>query len=190
MEKEEIIKIFQETGALISGHFLLSSGLHSDKYVQCALVFQYPKYVIRLARALASRFRQDRVSVVVGLAVGSVLLAHEVGRAIGARSIFTERENGEMKLRRGFGIQNSDRVLIVEDVITTGDSVRETMNLIRGQCRMVGTGAVVDRHEGYLKLGPKYKYLVKLKMNTFKEDRCPLCEKEVPLVKPGSRMKT
>jgi len=187
MNKEEILEVLKETGALISGHFLLSSGLHSNKYVQCAQVFQYPKYTIRLGRALGNRFRQDRVSVVIGLAAGSILLAHEVARAIGARSIFTERENGKMGFRRNFGIQTSDRVLLVEDVVTTGDSVKEVISLIRGQCRIVGTGAIVDRSEGYLKLGPKYKYLAKLKMETFRESECSLCEKEIPLVKPGSK---
>lgn len=186
MNKQEILSILQETGALITGHFLLSSGLHSNKYIQCSQVFQYPKYTMRLARTLATRFRQDRVSVVVGIAIGSILLAHEVAKAIGARSIFAEREGGKLKLRRNFGVQNSDRVLIVEDVITTGESIKELIKLIRGECRIVGIGVIVDRIEGYLKLRPKYNYLIKLKMETFEEDRCPLCEKEVPLVKPGS----
>lgn len=187
MNKDRVLKIFKETGALISGHFLLSSGLHSNKYIQCAQVFQYPKYTMRLAKALAHKFRRDRVSVVIGLAVGSVILAHEVAKAIGARAIFMERENGEMKLRRNFGIQSSDRALVVEDVVTTGKSVREALDYIRGSCRIVGAGAIVDRSQGYLKLGPKYKYLLKLKMDTYEPEKCSLCEKEVPLVKPGSK---
>lgn len=187
MNKDKVIKIFKQTGALISGHFLLSSGLHSNKYIQCAQVFQYPKYTMRLAKALSHKFRRDRVSVVIGLAVGSIILAHEVAKAIGARAIFMERKEGKMQLRRNFGVQSSDRALVVEDVVTTGDSVKEALDYIRGNCRIVGAGTIVNRSQGYLKLGPKYKYLLKLKMDTYDPERCPLCEKEVPLVKPGSK---
>jgi len=189
MDKEEILSIFHETGALISGHFLLASELHSDKYIQCAQVFQYPKYAMRLARALADKFRQDRISVVIGLATGSIILAHEVAKIAGARAIFVERdkETRKMILRRNFGLQTSDRILVVEDVITTGDSLREVVDLVRGQCHIIGTASVVNRAKGYLEIGPKYKYLTKLKINTFKEDKCPLCEKEIPIVKPGGQ---
>ncbi len=188
MSKEEIFKILRETGALLSGHFLLSSGLHADKYIQCAQVFQYPKYSMRLARALSNKFRQDRVSVVIGLAFGSIILAHEIAKAIGAKAIFTERENDKMVFRRNFCVQSADRALIVEDVVTTGESLKEVIDLVRGKCRIVGTASIINRAQGYLKLGPKYQYLTKLKMNTYKEDKCPLCEKGVPLVKPGSRV--
>lgn len=187
MKEEIIMDILNNSGALISGHFELSSGLHSNKYVQSAKVFQYPKYTIQLGRTLSNKFRQDRVSIVMGIALGSIVLAHEVAKAIGAKSVFVERENGVLKLRRDFEIKDSDRVLIVEDVITTGESVREAIGLIKGKCRFVGTGALLDRARGYIKLGPKYKYLVKLKMDTFEKDKCSLCEKEVPLIKPGSR---
>lgn len=188
MKEEELLEILNQTGAIQAGHFLLSSGLHSEQYIQFARVFQYPKFSSRIANALAENFRLDRPAIVIGLALGGIILAYEVARSVGARAMFAERENGKLVLKRGFEIKTRERVLIVEDVLTTGKSVLELKSLLKEfQPLIVGIGAVVDRAEEEFKVRNKYVYLLKHTLPTYKPEDCPLCKKETPLVKPGSR---
>ena len=188
MKEEEIISIFNETGVLQGGHFLLSSGMHSEQYIQLARVFQYPKYTARIANALVENFRLDRPAIIVGVALGGVVLAYEVARAVGARAMFAERENGELVLKRGFEIKSRERVLIVEDVLTTGKSVQELKSLLKNfEPLIVGIAAVVDRSQEEFKIRNKYSYLIKYNLPVYTPQECPLCKKGIPLRKPGSR---
>ncbi|MFZ5592574.1 MAG: orotate phosphoribosyltransferase [Bacillota bacterium] len=182
------MQIFHETGALLEGHFLLSSGRHSDRYFQCARVLQYPDHAERLCRELVSKINLPELQVVAAPALGGIIAGYEVARALGVRSIFAERENGRMTLRRGFGIAPGERVLVVEDVVTTGGSVREVMQVVReagGQ--VVGVGTLVDRSGGRVDFGVPLWSLVQMEVQTFAPDECPLCRQGLPLVKPGSR---
>ncbi|MCD6080237.1 MAG: orotate phosphoribosyltransferase [Candidatus Omnitrophica bacterium 4484_49] len=188
MKEEELLEILNTTSAIQAGHFLLSSGLHSEQYIQLARVFQYPKFTARIANALAENFRLDRPAIVIGIAMGGIILAYETARVVGARAMFAERENGKLVLKRGFEIKNRERVLIVEDVLTTGKSVLELKELIKVfNPLIVGVGAVIDRCSDKFKIRNKYHYLLKYKLPTYTPEDCPLCKKEIPLVKPGSR---
>lgn len=185
---EEIMQIFHQTGALLEGHFLLSSGRHSDRYFQCALVLQHPEQAARLARALAARMELPALQTVVSPALGGVVAGYEVARALGVRSIFAERENGRMTLRRGFSISPGEKVLVVEDVVTTGGSVREVMQVVREAGGVVvGVAALVDRSGGRVDFGVPLWSLVQLEVQSYAPQDCPLCRRELPLVKPGSR---
>ena len=192
MNRDRLLKIFRQTNALLRGHFVLSSGLHSGHYFQCALFLQHPNYASRVCRELAQRLRRYRPHVVVGLAVGGVVLAYEVARHLKARSIFTEREKDVMKFRRGFTLRRGERAVIVEDVITTGDSVREVIALCRDAgARVFSIGTIVDRSGGRAKFGRlPLESLVSLRMESFKPQQCPLCKEGWPLAKPGSRHET
>jgi len=188
MKEQKILEIFNKTNALLKGHFKLSSGLHSGSYFQCALVLQYPKYAQLLCGELAGQFKVDKPDVVIAPAIGGIFVAHEVARAIGCRSIFTERENNVMTLRRGFTIEKSDRVLVVEDVITTGGSTLEVINVVKQTgATIVGVGAIVNRSCEGIDFGVKFNSLIELNIVTFKPEECPFCKDKVPLVKPGSR---
>ena len=147
---QEIYSIFQQTGALLEGHFQLTSGLHSPRYLQCALVLQYPAHAETIGRALAARFSTERIEAVVAPAIGGIIVAHETARAIGARALFTEREAGVMTLRRGFRLAEGERVLVVEDVVTTGGSTRETIKAVTGAG---GTGVVAATTSGLSRAG-------------------------------------
>ena len=192
MDRDRLLKIFRQTNALLRGHFELSSGLHSGHYFQCALFLQHPGYAASVCKELALRFRKLRPQVIVGLAVGGVIVAFEVARHVKARSIFTEREKDVMKFRRGFELQRGERVIIVEDVVTTGDSIREVIALCRkAGARVLGVGTIVDRSGGRAKFGRvPYDSLISLRMESFKPQQCPLCKEGWPLVKPGSRHET
>ncbi len=188
MKEEQVLKVFKKTKALLKGHFKLSSGLHSERYLQCALVLQYPQYAGQLCRELAARFKKARVSAVVAPALGGVLVSYEAARALGCRSLFTERQNGEMVLRRGFSLRKSDRVLVVEDVITTGGSTKEVIEVVKGYgARLIGVGAIIDRSCENIDFGARFEALAKVNVKTFQADECPLCKAGVPVVKPGSR---
>ncbi|MCM8779091.1 MAG: orotate phosphoribosyltransferase [Candidatus Omnitrophica bacterium] len=188
MTKEEVLDILGKTGAILNGHFVLSSGLHSDKYIQCALTLQYPKYSAWLARAIADKFRTEMVSVVLSPALGGIVLGQEVAKAAGARAIFAEREEGKMTLRRGFSFNRNDRVLIVEDVVTTGSTIEELINLVKeNESRLIGVAAIVDRSTEKLNFRDRFEYLVKIPIKNYSEDKCPLCKEGVPAVKLGSR---
>ena len=183
-----LLAIFQQTGALLEGHFQLTSGLHSPRYLQCALVLQHPQHAEWIGQAIGQRFLDQRVSAVVAPAIGGIIVAHETARALGVRALFTERESGVMTLRRGFRIEAYERVLVVEDVVTTGGSTRETIDAVRSAAGLVvGAGSVVDRSGGSVELGIQREALLTLDVPAYEPDRCPLCERGVPAVKPGSR---
>lgn len=185
---DSLLNLFRETGALLEGHFLLSSGLHSPVYLQCALVLQHPEHAERLGRMLAGHFAYDRVQAVVAPAVGGIIVAHEVARSLGARALFTEREAGPMILRRGFQLRPSERVLVVEDVITTGGSTRETMEAVTSTGALViGAGSIVDRSGGAVSLGVRRVALLTLEAPAYEPADCPLCKEGQAAVKPGSR---
>jgi orotate phosphoribosyltransferase len=192
MIMEEPLEILSRLGALQTGHFRLTSGRHSDRYMQCARLFEHPAEsedlcarLVGVAR-LAGAF--TRADTVAGPALGGVIMAYEVARALRARNIFTERENGVMTLRRGFSVERGERVLIVEDVVTTGGSVKEVMKIIMNAgATVVGVGAIVDRSNGGVDFGVDFKALVSLDIESWDEAECPLCAAGVPIIKPGSR---
>ena len=188
MNKKDVLKIFESHGALLTGHFKLSSGLHSEKYLQCALVLQHPDVAQILSKGLAGKFSKNKVDVVVGPALGGVTLAYEVARAIGVRGLFTERQEGKMVLRRGFSISKGEKALVVEDVVTTGGSTKEVLGLIKSLgADVVGVGSVIDRSSEKIDFGVPFESLAKVSVETFEEKDCPLCKKQVPITKPGSR---
>lgn len=190
MEEREILQIFRQHQALLEGHFVLSSGLHSDRYIQCALVLQHPAVAAQLGRELATKLGDTGASVVVAPALGGILVAHEVARALGLRALFTERQDGRMVLRRGFSLAPEEPVLVVEDVITTGGSTRETVAAVeRAGGKVVAAGSLVDRSGGGADLGLPRAALLTLTVQNYQPDQCPLCRKGVPAVKPGSRVK-
>ena len=188
MTEKEVLEIYERTGGLLRGHFLLSSGLHSDTYLQSALVLQHPTHAEALCRELAKPFKGDGVQVVMAPAIGGILVAHEVARALGARALFTEREDGMMRLRRGFSLAPGERCLVVEDVITTGGSTREVIKVVEdGKGTLVGVGALIDRSGGTATFPVKKAALATLTVPTYKPEDCPLCKAGTPAVKPGSR---
>ena len=188
MSEVNMLEIFKNTGALKEGHFLLSSGLHSGQYVQCALVLQHPQYAEQMGKAIAERFKADGITVVAGPAIGGIVIAHEVARGVGVRCVFGERENGKMTLRRGFTVDKGDKVLIVEDVITTGGSLKELAEFIKGiGAGLTGAASIIDRSSVSPDFGVKTEYLVKLDIKTFSPEDCPLCKDGSKAVKPGSR---
>lgn len=188
MTEDDILKIFREYSALLEGHFILSSGLHSDRYIQCALVLQHPRVAEQLCAELGPRLGGLGARTVVAPALGGVIVAHEVARALGLRALFTERQNGEMTLRRGFHLEQGEPVLVVEDVITTGKSTRETANCAEDAGgKVVGIGALVDRSGGKVEFEVPKAALVTLDVKTWDPDDCPLCKAGKPAVKPGSR---
>lgn len=188
MNEAQVRQLLIDTGAILEGHFLLTSGLHSPLYVEKFQVLQYPQHTAALCAALAERFRDKNISVVVGPVTGGILLAHEVGKNLGTRAIFTERENGMMTLRRGFVIHPGERVLVVEDIVTTGGSVQEVLDVVKqARGEIVGVGMLVDRSGGKASFGVPTEALLHLSVPTHQPDQCPLCAKGVPVIKRGSR---
>ena len=190
--RDELLDLFRTSGALLEGHFRLSSGLHSSGYLQCALVLQQPQAAETLARAIADRTRNLRPTVVLSPALGGVVIGHEVGRALGVRAIFAERQDSDLVLRRGFMLGESDRVLVIEDVLTTGKSTRETMQVARAAgAVVVGAASVVDRSDrpgsGRHGFDVPFATLLEIALPIYEPDRCPLCAQGLPVVKPGSR---
>lgn len=185
---DEYLDIFKKSEALLEGHFLLTSGKHSAQYMQCAQVLQYPDRAAILAEGLASQFRDMGVQTVIGPATGGILVAHEVAKALGVRSLFTERENGIMRLRRGFTISPGERVLVVEDVITTGGSVREVLSVVQEfGATALGVGVLVDRSGGKVDFSLPQSSIIQLNIQAYEAQDCPLCAQGIPAVKPGSR---
>jgi len=188
MTRDDVLDLFRRSGALLEGHFRLSSGLHSTGYLQCALVLQSPSDAEALGRALAARVRHLRPTVVLSPALGGVVIGHEVGRALGVRAMFAERLDGVLTLRRGFTIAGTDRVLVVEDVLTTGGSTRETMQVAAAAGgHVVGVASVVDRSGGTVRFDLPFEALLDIELPACPPDVCPLCAKGLPVVKPGSR---
>ncbi len=189
LAREAVLKMFRDEGAMLEGHFLLTSGLHSPTYLQCARVLCHPDKAEALGRALAEKVRDLRIEAVVSPAMGGLIIGHETARALGVRHIFAERVAGAMALRRGFEVGRGERFLAVEDVLTTGGSIRETMALVRSiggepaaACSIVLRGADTDS------LGVPYACLIELVIPTWKPEECPLCRSGAPpAVKPGSR---
>jgi len=186
---DEALDIFTSSGALLRGHFIFTSGRHSDVYMQCAQVLRYPEHTERLAKHLASHFRSDAIDIVIGPALGGIVVAYEVARKLGAVALFTEREDDRMVLRRSFSITPGQRVLVVEDVITTGGSVREVMEVVREhQGHVAGVGVLIDRSNGAIDFGVKQTAVLSMEIPSWEADACPLCrEGRLPAVKPGSR---
>ena len=192
LTKDSLLALFEKRGALLQGHFLLSSGLHSPRYLQCARVLMDPPLATRLGAALAERLRAltsaDAPSVVVAPALGGVLVAHEVARGLGCPGLFTERQDGRMALRRGFALEPGASVVVVEDVITTGGSTREVMEVVRAHgARVTAAGSLVDRSDGKAELGVPYASLLQLEVPSYEAKACPLCAAGGTPVKPGSR---
>ncbi len=187
MTEEEVKALFIETNAIMEGHFLLTSGLHSPLYVEKFNVLQHPRYTEKLCKALAEKFANDHIETVVGPMTGGILLAHETGKALGTRAIFTERENGHMTLKRGFSFSPGERVLIVEDIVTTGGSIREVIDVVREAGGLpVAVGMLVDRSGGKASFGDvPHQALLHLNVTTYKPDDCPLCRDKIPMTKRG-----
>jgi orotate phosphoribosyltransferase len=189
MTRDELLDLFRRSGALLEGHFRLTSGLHSPGYLQCALVLQHPPQAEALGRAIAGRVQDLRPTVVLSPALGGVVIGHEAGRALGVRAIFCERQEGRLALRRGFTLDATDRVLVVEDVMTTGGSTRETIEVAKAAGgQVVGTASIVDRSpSGLLQFDVPFVSLLRIDLPTYEQDQCPLCAQGLPVVKPGSR---
>ena len=187
LSEQEVLHLLEETQAVLHGHFLLTSGLHSPTYVEKFNVLQHPEYTEKLCREIAARYANDHIELVVGPTTGGILLAHETGKALGTRAIFTERENGKMTLKRGFQIPKGCRVLVVEDIVTTGGSVREVMDVVRAHGgNVVGVGLLVDRSGGKVDFGVRTEALLHLSVPTYKPEECPLCKQGIELTKRGS----
>jgi orotate phosphoribosyltransferase len=189
MTREAVLDLFRQSGALLEGHFQLTSGLHSAGYMQCALVLQHPASAESIGRALGDRTRELRPTVVLSPALGGIVIGHEVGRALGVRAIFAERQERVLTLRRGFSLTDQDRVLVVEDVLTTGGSTRETIEVARNAgAHVIGAGSIVDRSGGTLQFDVPYVSLVDYVLPAYDAERCPLCAQGVAVAKPGSRV--
>ena len=188
MKQEEVIEIFKKTGALLEGHFILTSGYHSPHYFQCAKVLQYPEYLTKFSEIIAGYFKNDKIDVVISPAIGGIVLGTEVGRIMNLRTIFAERENGKLKLRRGFTLEKGVRVLCVEDVVTTGGSVFELIEIVKEyECELSGVGFIIDRSNGVVDFKIKQISLAKFDVVKFPETEIPDWLSAIPVYKPGSR---
>lgn len=188
MTKDEVLSAFRRSGALLDGHFRLSSGLHSPGYLQCALVLQHPREAEALGAALGGIVCGLGAQTVLSPAMGGIVIGQEVGRALGVRAIFAERQDGALTLRRGFALDPGEKVIVVEDVVTTGGSTRETMDVARAAgAIVVGACAIVDRSGGEPGLDVPFHALLPMEVKAYQSDECPLCQQGVPVVKPGSR---
>jgi orotate phosphoribosyltransferase len=188
LPKEQILDIFRETKALLEGHFQLTSGLHSAQYFQCARVLQFPKYLHLLSGEIARHFEYSEVEVVISPAIGGIVVGTEVGRMLGVRTIFAERKDGKMELRRGFELHPGERVLVVEDVVTTGGSTKEVIDLVNNaKGTLVGAGCIVDRSNGKVEFHTKQFAVLPMEVITHQPQECPLCKSGSTAVKPGSR---
>ena len=188
MNAEQVIDQFRATGALLEGHFQLSSGLHSTVYLQCALVLQFPERAEAFGRAIAEKFQGQGIQLVASPAIGGIVIGHEVARALGARFVWTERDAGQMTLRRGFTIAPGEKTLIVEDVITTGGSTRETIDAVRlAGADVIGAASIIDRSGGNVDVGVPLSSLASLRVLSVESSVCDVCKLGEPVVKPGSR---
>lgn len=185
----QIIELLKETDALLDGHFILSSGKHSPNYVQCAKLFEYPEAGEKTGTMLGEKIKEYNPTVVIGPAMGGIILSYEVAKSLGVRSLFTERKDEIMMLRRGFSVSKHDRVAIVEDVVTTGGAVREVIKLLKSlDVEVVCIGSIVDRSAGKADFGVPFKKLIDLNFPVYEADNCPLCKNGTPAKKPGSKV--
>jgi len=188
MSGEEVLKVFEDCGALLRGHFVLTSGRHSPKFLQAALVLQHPDTARLLGEELAAKFISERIELVVGPAVGGIILAHEVARSLGAAACYSEKEHDRMVIRRGFSVQAAARAVVVEDVVTTGGSVRKTVQHLRERgAEVCGIGALVDRSGGTAEFDVSFHALAELAIETYDPTDCPLCKSDIPIVEPDAR---
>lgn len=188
MADENILEIFKKTNALLSGHFLLTSGRHSNQYFQCAMVLQYPEYNTILASIIAEQFKDKEIDTVISPAIGGICVGQEVARLLNKKFIFAEREDSKLTLRRGFSITEGEKFLVCEDVVTTGGSVFEVMDIVKEhKGSVVGVGMIVDRSNGKVSFGVDQVSTLKLDVVSYQPDECPLCKEGIPAVKPGSR---
>ena len=188
MTQEEVKELLIKTNAIMNGHFVLTSGLHSPHYVEKFNVLQHPKYTEQLCKAMAEKFKDSQIETVVGPMTGGILLAHETGKALGTRAIFTERVNGKMTFRRGFALHKGERCLIVEDIVTTGGSIREVIDVVKAAGGIpVAVSMLVDRSGGKVTFEDvPSTALLNMDVETYESATCPLCQKGMPLTKRGS----
>ncbi|MCH7517335.1 MAG: orotate phosphoribosyltransferase [Bacteroidetes bacterium] len=188
LSENEILEIFEKTGALFNGHFLLASGRHSDVYFQCAKVLQYSDYIKELCSIIADEYCDKKINTVIAPAIGGLVVGQEVARQLHKRFIFAEREDNKLTLRRGFSINEGEKVLVCEDVVTTGGSVFEIMDIVKdNNAEVAGVGFIVDRSNGKVDFGCTKLSAVKLDVKSYLQEECPLCEQGIELIKPGSR---
>ncbi len=189
LTQEQALNCYKQTGAILKGHFKLTSGRHSDTYMQSAKLFIDTKQSETVCKALAEKLAGEKIDMVVSPAVGGILMGYEVARQLGVPNIFAERENGEMTLRRGFSIEKGAKVVVVEDVVTTGGSVKEVVKLVQGHgAEVVAVASLVDRSNGAVDFGVKYVNLISMEVLSYDPEECPICkEGKIELVKPGSR---
>ena len=188
MTETKILSIFKKTDALLTGHFLLTSGRHSDRYFQCAKVLQYPEYAEKLCKIISDKFRNVEIDTVIAPAIGGLVVGQEVARQLNKRFIFAEREDKKLSLRRGFTLDENEKVLVCEDVVTTGGSVFEVIDIVKNnKANVVGVGFIVDRSNGKVNFEYPQFSTLKLEVVSYQPDECPLCREDIELVKPGSR---
>jgi orotate phosphoribosyltransferase len=185
---EQILEQFRESDALLEGHFILSSGLHSSQYLQCALALQYPSDAAKFARAIAEKLAAEQFDTVASPAIGGLIIGYETAKALNVRFIWTERQEGVMTLRRGFSVKENERILVVEDVITTGGSTRECIEALEsGGAKIAAAASIIDRSGGAADVGVSRIALATLEVPSYKPEDCPMCHRGVEAVKPGSR---
>lgn len=189
MTNEELMQILTKTGAYQSGHFKLSSGLHSGNYIQCSQLLKFPRIAEKVCAEIGELFKDENIEMVVGPAIGGILVAYEVGRALNVPAIFAERENGVMTLRRGFHVEPGTRCLVTEDVLTTGGSAQEVVELLQSKgAEVVAATSIIDRTPGNtIKIKVPFKSLIQLSFPTHNPEECPMCKEGMPIQKPGSR---
>ncbi len=188
MKKEEILEIFHKTNALLEGHFLLTSGRHSNQYFQCAKVLQYPEHTTNICKIIADNFKDLEIDTVISPAIGGIVVGQEVARQLNKRFIFAERENKNLTLRRGFEIKKDEKALVCEDVVTTGGSVFEVIDIVKANGgKIVGVGMIVDRSNGKVNFGVPQISTLQMEVISYLPEECPMCKEGIPAVKPGSR---
>jgi len=188
LNEKDILEIFEKSGALLKGHFLLTSGRHSNVYFQCAKVLQYPEYAEKICALISEHYKFFEIDTVIAPAIGGIVVGQEVARQLNKRSIFAEREDKSLTLRRGFTIEKGEKVLVCEDVVTTGGSVFEVIDIVKNySAEVVGVGFIVDRSNGKVNFHHSQFSTMMLDAKSFSSDECPLCKEGIELVKPGSR---
>jgi orotate phosphoribosyltransferase len=191
MNSEQILNHFKQSGALLEGHFILSSGLHSPNYLQCALALQHPSNAVEFGRAIAEQFTGKNIETVASPAIGGLVIGFAVAQALNVRFVWTERENGTMTVRRGFSVEENERILVVEDVITTGGSTRECIDALETRAaKVIGAASIIDRSGGRADVGVTRIALATLEVPSYKNEDCPMCERGEIAIKPGSRAQT